>query len=353
MWNKIVWEMMTPQVMKQLLPLKEENRQMIETSRDRIRKIFTWESDRKILIIWPCSIDYEESFLEYWEFIKKINEKVKNKLEIILRFYPGKPRTIWGWKWLVYSAPWEDANMWNGIYWVRAMALRALELWFPLADEMLNPHLVEYVDDYLSYIAVWARSTENQYHREVSSGLDSPVWFKNPTSWDVSIMTNSIKAWQTESHYILWNTIRDSIWNPLSHGILRWGSVTWPNYSKKFISEYINYAESIKNPAIIIDASHDNCRIDENTKDPSLQIEIIKKVMTEIIPWLSKGDFHAEDIVKWFMVESYIYDWNQKYIDEDKVLKWKSLTDPCIWLEKTEELITSLYDLINSKWTKK
>lgn len=345
MWNQVIGEMMTPQVMKQLLPLSEDKKKIIDESRKRIEDIFSWNSDRKILIIGPCSIDYEESFFQYWEFIKKINEKVKDKIEIILRFYPGKPRTIGWWKGLVYSAPGEKANMWNGIYGVRAMAIRALELGFPLADEMLNPHLVEYVDDYLNYIAIWARSTENQYHREVASWLDVPVGFKNPTSGDIEIMTNSIKAGQTPSHYILGNTVRDSEGNNLSHGILRWWYISWPNFDKKFLEEYLNYADDIKNPWLVIDCSHDNCKIDWK-KDPSKQVEIMGKVLWNIIPELAQKWIDVNSMIKWFMVESYIYDWNQKYIDEDSVLRWKSLTDPCIWLAKTEELITRMYDLI-------
>ncbi len=318
---------------------------MVAESKDRISSILKWESDRKIVIVWPCSVDYEESFIEYGHFLKDLSEKVKDKIEIILRFYVWKPRTIGWWKGIVHSAPWEEANMWNWIFLVRSMALKALELWLPLADEMLNAPLIEYVDDYLSYIAIWARSTENQFHREVASWVDIPVWFKNPTSWNIAIMTNSIKAWQAPSHYILWNWIRDSEWNPLSHGILRWWDVTGPNYEKKFIEEYLNNSDNIDNPALIIDASHDNCRVDANTKDPLLQMEVSRKVFWEIIPHFERRLWKKQPI-KWIMLESYIHRWNQKYINEESVIKWKSLTDPCISKTDTEVLISELYEML-------
>lgn len=151
---EIVGNMMPSARMKELLPLSVKHRNLVLHSRDRIGKILSGESHRKMLIIGPCSLDSWENFAMYAEHIVRIREQVKDQIEIILRFYPGKPRTIDGWKGLVYSEPGEEADIGNGIFKIRSMALEALKFGIPLADEMLNAHLVNYVSDYLSYIAI-------------------------------------------------------------------------------------------------------------------------------------------------------------------------------------------------------
>lgn len=384
MWSRIVWELMSPEKMKELLPLSKEQRDSVIAARKRIEDILKWESDRFMLIIWPCSADYEDSYMEYWKKLKAISEEVRDKIEIVLRFYPWKPRTVWWWKWLVYSSPWNNANIWNGIYWVRAMALRVLELWLPLADEMLNAQLVDYVDDYLSYVAIWARSTENQYHREVCSWLDIPFWVKNPTSWDVGIMINSIRACQTPSHHTkvwtkeryllqkisemfnwmwpLWEAARrlnamfsktavhvvDTDWNPYAHWILRWGSSTGPNFWKDFIEKFINWSKWIQNPWLVIDCSHDNCKDSTWSKDPERQSAIAKEVVWTIIPEIKENNDGAT-LIKWLMIESYLFDWAktfEAYKEGETVLRWLSHTDPCIWWEKTEKLIKDIHSML-------
>jgi len=329
---EVVGKMMSSARMKELLPLSDEQKQLVFLSRERIGKILSGESNRKMLIIGPCSLDSWENLEAYAQHIVAIREKVKDRIEIILRFYPGKPRTVDGWKGLVYSEPGEEADIGNGIFKIRTMAREALNLGLPLADEMLNAHLVNYVSDYLSYIAIGARTTESQYHREVSSGLDIPVGFKNPTSGNVTVMANSIRAAQGTSHYVLEGLVcnspdgngnvsgpDDGPGNGWAHGILRGGDVTGPNYGAEFIEQFLeqipqtNKLKAIRNPGIIIDTSHDNCRTSSGKKDPFLQQQIIEKIYEEIIPELEKKHPHSGDIIKGFMVESYREDGNQEF----------------------------------------
>jgi 3-deoxy-7-phosphoheptulonate synthase len=300
---------------------------MVESYREQIRKILTWEDSRKILIIWPCSADFEDSLNEYAEFLAKINDEVKDRIFIIMRFYTWKPRTINWWKWMIQ----------DGIKGVREMWIKLTEKHnLPLADEMLNPHLLDYVDDIYTYLAIWARSTENQYHREVSSWLYIPVWMKNPTSWNIEIMVNSIKAWQYSHTYNGTRQVYETEWNPFCHWILRWWE-NWSNYSLEHILKAYHLMEKgIKNPSLIIDTSHDNWRIN-GVKHPENQVNILKSVMKDI-----QEKPELLDFVKWFMVESYLFDWKQdEKIEYPK--HWLSLTDPCIWLEKTKELIYTMY----------
>ncbi|MBP8016886.1 3-deoxy-7-phosphoheptulonate synthase [Candidatus Gracilibacteria bacterium] len=335
-------EMMSPELMKDILPLTSEMKNTVELSSNNIKDIISGKNNRIILIIGPCSADYIESLLTYSEFLKELRKKVKDKIEIVMRFYTGKPRTIGGWKGKMHSAPGEKSNLGNGIYECREMALKIIDNGIPIADEMLNAHMTPYVDDIFSYIAVGARSTEDQYHREVASGLDVAVGMKNPTSGNIEIMTNSVRAAQIPSHYKMRKGLYDSTGNEYTHGILRGGYVTGPNYRSKYIKEYIKNSNGIINPTLIIDASHDNC-LTNGKKDPLTQIKVIREVLTQIIPELIENGYDVKNLIKGFMVESYIFDGNQKYIDEKNIIKGKSFTDPCIGLENTEKLVMDLY----------
>ena len=341
--SKAVWEILSPERIKEEYPLSANWKICVDTSIEQTRKILKWESDKKLLIIWPCSADFEESLLKYAEFIKKMREKYKDQIEIIMRFYTWKPRTVWWWKWLSVSRPWETPNISKWLCESRAIALKLLEMWVPLADEMLHPELIKMFEDLYSYLAVWARSWENQYHREVSSWLYLPIWIKNPTSWDIDTMVNSILAWQSPSTYVLWSIIYDSIWNDMVHWILRWWRINGkniPNYSKEDLKSVIKllFKRKVQNPSIIIDTNHEN-----SDKHQEKQIEIMRDVFEYLrileSEWLNISPF------KWFMVESYIDEWRQDWPkdgDESKVIKWRSLTDPCIGLSQTEDLIGEL-----------
>lgn len=329
--TKIIWKLIQIKRLKSSYHLSKEWKKKVQKARTRLQDIISGKSPRKILIIWPCSADFEESLYKYADFLKWLKEKYSDKLEIVMRFYTGKPRTVWWWKGILHSAPDKEPNLKNGIKEARKIAINLIEKYdMSLADELLYPELSSRLWDLYSYMAVWARSSENQFHREVASGLLFPVWIKNPTSWDLKIMTNSIKASQNPSIYVLERTIYQTPWNSFTHAILRgWGN--WPNYDIKYIEETYNLLQKteIKNPSLIIDCNHDNSK-----KKYEIQIKIMKEVM--------KNLWDYKSFVKWFMVESYLFDDRQEI--SNAIKKWQSLTDPCIWLDKTEELVKELYN---------
>ena len=216
-------------------------------------------------------------------------------------------------------------------------------MWIPLADEMLHPQLIEHFSDIYSYLAVWARSTENQYHREVASGLNIPVGMKNPTSGDLGTMLNSIEAWQSPSTYTVWDSIIESTGNNMVHGILRGGNKQ-ANYDPESINQLCELIKErkgkIQNPWIIIDVSHDNCKQPNGKKDPIKQLSIIDEIYSNI------SQYNDPNIIKWFMVESYLEEGRQDYTKD--AIHWLSLTDPCIGLEKTRQLIQLIVENNNT-----
>lgn len=312
-------------------------------ARDKmIADVFLGKSDKFILIIGPCSADCTDSVMDYTYRLAKIQEQVKDKIIIIPRIYTNKPRTTGdGYKGMVHQPnPNEKPDMLKGIMAIRDLHAQVIsETGFFCADEMLYPENYSYLSDILSYVAVGARSVENQQHRLVSSGMDIPVGMKNPTSGDYSVMINSIVA-ATHSHTFIYNGWEVTTQgNPLAHAILR-GSVnkhgqSLPNYHyEDLIRLYDIYAEKdIDNMALIVDANHAN-----SNKQYLEQIRICKEVLHSCR--------HSEDIkklVKGFMIESYIEDGCQK-IGEG--VYGKSITDPCLGWEKSEKLIFDIADLL-------
>lgn len=327
---KKIWKLSQTKRLKKQISLNKYWKQKIKESRNRIQDILLWKSDRKLLIIWPCSVDFEESIFEYASFIKELKEKYSDKLEIVMRFYTGKPRTTVWWKGLSYSNPWEEVNIRKQINKCRNIAIRLIQDYdMSLADELLYPELSSKFWDLYSYMAVWARSSENQLHREVSSWLWFPIWLKNPTSWDLNIAVNSLKASLLPHEYILERNIYKTSGNPYSHIILRGWNI-WPNYKEEDLKKTSELMDKsvIKDKSIIIDCNHDNSK-----KDHLKQIEILKEVMNQ-----------KNEIIKGFMIESYLHDWKQNF--EKWCKKWLSLTDPCIWKENTKKLIEILHNNI-------
>ena len=336
--SKKIGNLLTVEEMKNKYSLSEQAIKNTQKHREELENIFIWKDDRKILVIWPCSADFEESLYEYAEFLSELQKKVEDKIKIVMRFYTWKPRTVWGWKGLQNSVPWEKPNLVTWMENSRKIAINIIEKYnLPLADELLQAQLVNYVDDIFCYFAIGARSTEDQFHREVSSGLDIPVWMKNPTSGDLQIMCNSIKAGQTPSVYAIWNEVFETTWNNLSHSVLRGGS-NWPNYNLGNIEKTLEISKKmwVKNLSLIIDCNHSN-----SGKKWEKQIKIIEEVMGAI-----KWKLEVENFVKWFMIESYLENWRQDFEDIKKVKKGLSLTDPCVGKEGTIELVDKLYDLI-------
>ena len=329
-----------PKDLKEQFPADERIVKIKQERDPEIRRIFEGKSDKLLLIIGPCSADREDAVLDYVTRLSKVQEKVKDKIMIIPRIYTNKPRTTGGgYKGLVHQPdPEKKPDMLQGIIAVRELHQKAiLESGLTCADEMLYPENHRYVSDLLSYVAIGARSVEDQQHRLTASGLDIPVGMKNPTSGTMSVMLNSIRAAQASHTFIYrgWETHTSG--NPLAHAILR-GAVnkhgeTIPNYHYEDLSLlYELYCkQDLLNKAVIVDTNHSN-----SGKKYLEQVRIANEILHS-----RRHSKDLEGFVKGLMIESYIEDGSQS---TDDAVYGKSITDPCLGWEKTEKLIYSLAD---------
>ena len=335
-------ELPSARVVKEMYPLSDESRAKKKENDARIQDILLGKSDKFILVIGPCSADRADAVLEYITRLRDVQEKVKDRIVIIPRIYTNKPRTTGaGYKGMLHQPdPDSDPDMLKGIMSIRKLHIQALEnTGFSCADEMLYPENHSYLSDVLSYVAVGARSVENQMHRLTSSGLDIPVGMKNPTGGMLSVMMNAVNAAQG-SHtfeYSGWEVVSKG--NPLAHAILRGYSHksghSAPNYHYEdliFLHEL--YEESgLKNPAVIVDTNHAN-----SAKQYDQQPRIAK----EIIHSMRLSD-DIRKLVKGLMIESYLLDGSQK---PDGGVYGQSITDPCLGWEKTEKMIFEIAELV-------
>ncbi len=332
-----------PKDIKEQFPVSPELAARREQSVTELKKIFSGESDRFILVIGPCSADNEDSVLDYISRLRTVQDKVADKIMIVPRIYTNKPRTTGdGYKGMLHQPdPNVDPDLLKGILSIRELHMRALsETGFSCADEMLYPENHRYLSDLLSYVAIGARSVEDQQHRLTASGLDIPVGMKNPTGGDITVMMNSITAAQ-HSHMFLyrgWEVKSEG--NPYAHAILR-GYVnahgqSLPNYHyEDLINLYETYQKSgLQNPAVIVDTNHAN-----SGKKYLEQIRIAKEVLHSC-----RYSKDVRSIVKGLMIESYIEDGCQK-IGKDAIYG-KSITDPCLGWEKTERLIYDMAEVL-------
>ncbi|MEE1356243.1 MAG: 3-deoxy-7-phosphoheptulonate synthase [Clostridia bacterium] len=331
-----------PKETKEKYPVSAEAVAAKEKRDIEIKKVFTGESDKMVLVIGPCSADSEEPVMEYMYRLKKLQDKVEDKLILIPRIYTNKPRTTGtGYKGMLHQPnPEGKPDLYQGILAIRELHTRVLtETGLPTADEMLYPSNHRYLSDLLSYVAVGARSTENQEHRLVASGIDIPVGMKNPTSGDISVMLNSIVAAQSEQSFIYRGWDVKTSGNPLCHAILR-GYVdnygrSMPNYHYEDLAAlYEAYAKrDLANIALIVDSNHAN-----SGKKYDEQPRICKEVLHS-----ARHNADIKKMVKGFMIESYLEDGCQK-IGEG--VFGKSITDPCLGWDKTEKLVLDIADLI-------
>ncbi len=310
---------------------------------NEIKDILSGRSDRFMLVIGPCSAENEDSVLDYIYRLRGLEDKVKDKILIVPRIYTNKPRTTGdGYKGMLHQPdPNSAPDLLRGMIAIRRMHIRAIEeTGFGCADEMLYPENHRYLSDVLTYVAVGARSVEDQQHRLTASGLDIPAGMKNPTSGDITVMMNSIMAAQ-HSHifcYRGWEV--QSMGNPYAHAILR-GYVdkhgkAHPNYHyEDLIDLYTKYEESgLQNPSVIIDTNH------SNSNKKYLEQPRIAKEILESCTYDSK----IKKLVKGLMIESYIEDGAQKISDCE--VYGKSITDPCLGWEKTERLIYDIAEML-------
>lgn len=323
-------------------PLSKELIELKQARDAEIKKVFTGESDKFLVIIGPCSADNEDSVCEYVSRLAKVNEQVKDRLILIPRIYTNKPRTTGaGYKGMLHQPdPTQEPDLYKGLVMIRKMHIRAMsESGLTAADEMLYPENRSYLDDILSYEAIGARSVENQQHRLTASGMDIPVGMKNPTSGDLSVMLNAIKAAQNPTSFIYRSYNVSTSGNPLAHCILR-GYVNsrgecHPNYHYEDMMQLLSVyrPEEFANRAVIVDTNHSN-----SNKQYKEQIRIAKEVLN--------NRRHNEDLrklVKGFMIESYLEEGNQPI--SDHMVYGRSITDPCLGWEDTRRLIDTIAEM--------
>ncbi len=329
-----------PKEVKAEFPLTERMEQVKAKRDESIKAVFEGTSDKFILVIGPCSADHSEPVLEYIKRLRGIEEQVSDKIIIIPRIYTNKPRTTGqGYKGMLHQPdPEAKPDMYKGIVAIRELHMSALRDYdFSCADEMLYPENHRYLSDLLSYVAVGARSVENQQHRLTASGIDAPVGMKNPTGGDLSVMMNSIVAAQSSHTFIYRGWEVTSEGNPYAHAILR----GYVDYAGKSVSNY-HYEDLLKvrelyeksnlvNPSVIVDTNHNN-----SGKKYLEQVRIAKDIVHS-----RNQNPDIKNLVKGLMIESYLEDGAQTAGEH---IFGKSITDPCLGWEKTERLILDIAD---------
>ncbi len=331
-----------PQEIKERYPLTAELSAIKEARDTMIADVFTGKSDKLVLVIGPCSADREDAVLEYCERLAVLQEKTADKLVLIPRVYTNKPRTTGeGYKGLLHQPdPEKHSDMLEGVIAIRRLHTNVLaNTGLSTADEMLYPDNYRYLSDLLSYVAVGARSVENQEHRLTASGIAVPVGMKNPTSGDTSVMLNSILAAQHSHTFIYRGWEVKTSGNPLTHAILR-GYVNRhgeaiPNYHFEELEHLYNAytTKGLENVALIVDTNHSN-----SAKKYMEQPRICKEVLHSC-----RHSEHIRSMVKGFMIESYLEEGTQKIGEH---IYGKSITDPCIGWGATERLVMDIADLI-------
>ncbi|MBE6622936.1 MAG: 3-deoxy-7-phosphoheptulonate synthase [Ruminococcaceae bacterium] len=327
-----------PKDVKAEFPLTERMEQVKAKRDESIKAVFEGKSDKFILVIGPCSADHSEPVLEYISRLRRIEEQVSDKIIIIPRIYTNKPRTTGqGYKGMLHQPdPEAKPDMYKGVVAIRQLHLAALRDYdFSCADEMLYPENYRYLSDLLSYVAIGARSVENQQHRLTASGIDAPVGMKNPTGGDLSVMMNSIVAAQSSHTFIYRGWEVTSQGNPYAHAILR----GYVDYAGKSASNY-HYEDLLKvrelyeksnlvNPSVIVDTNHNN-----SGKKYLEQVRISKDIVHS-----RNQNSDIKNLVKGLMIESYLEDGAQ---GTGEHIFGKSITDPCLGWEKTEKLILDI-----------
>lgn len=330
----------TPEEIKEQFPVSPELIALKKQRDAEIRDVFTGKNNKFLLIIGPCSADNEIAVCDYVTRLAKVNEKVKDKLILIPRIYTNKPRTTGeGYKGIVSQPdPEKKPDFLAGLIAMRKMQIHAMEeSGLTAADEMLYPENWPYVSDLLSYVAIGARSVEDQQHRLACSGFDVPAGMKNPTSGDLSVMLNSVYAAQHAHSFIFRGYEVKTSGNDLTHTVLRGATnkhgQNLPNYHYEDLNTLLSlYGErDLKNPACVIDTNHSN-----SNKKFEQQIRIAKEVMHSR---KLSADIHS--LVKGLMIESYIEDGCQKV---GEGIYGKSITDPCLGWASTEKLIYEIAD---------
>ncbi len=335
-------EMPTANVVQEMYPLTEEMRDRKRKNDEEIQAVFQGKSKKLLVVIGPCSADREDAVLEYMTRLRGLQEKVQDMITIVPRIYTNKPRTTGdGYKGMLHQPdPTHSPDLLRGLLSIRKLHIDALEqTGFSSADEMLYPENHRYLADCLSYVAVGARSVENQLHRLTASGLDIPVGMKNPTGGDLGVMMNSIKAAQHSHTFVYSGWEVQSAGNPMAHAILRGYSnkhgQNVPNYHYEDLRFVYDLYENsgLRNPAVIVDCNHANSG-KQYDQQPRIAREILHSMKVN-------GDIRS--LVRGLMIESYLEDGCQK---PEEGTYGRSITDPCLGWDKTEKMLLELADLM-------
>ncbi len=313
----------------------------IKQDRKEIKNIIEGRDDRLLIIVGPCSAWPEEAVRVYAEQLVELARLYKEKVKIVMRVYTQKPRTVVGWAGVALQPnPFEKPNINEGIIYVRKMMREIIELGLPIADEILFTNLFDHRSDMLSWAAIGARSSEDQEHRAFASDMPFSVGIKNPTSGDIQIGINGVMSTQSNHVFVRHNKQIISKGNKYAHFVLR-GGIKGSNYSLKYLKEvaYLYKKYNIKNPALIVDASHDNTRINDE-KDYMRQTKAVESVLQSC-----KKNRNIKKLVKGFLIESFIKEGNQSLEDTNKKnidLGGLSVTDACIGINETRALIEKI-----------
>ena len=344
---KNIRQLPTPEWIREETGLSDELKKIKKENDKQLKDIFEGKDSRFLVIVGPCSADDEDAVCDYMNRLSKVKEQVKDTLFIVPRVYTGKPRTTGtGYKGMMHQ-PNPDAapNMVEGLYAIRHLYTRVIsETGMPVADEMLYPSNLPYVSDILSYIAVGARSVENQQHRLTSSGIDCPVGMKNPMSGDLSVMFNAITAAQSPHDYIYNGFEVLTSGNKLTHAIMRGSVNKHGNHLQNYHYEDLMLAADMydefgcENPAVIVDANHSN-----SMKNHLEQPRIIRDILHSM-----KYSQRLNSLVKGVMIESYLEGGNQKAVAGEEHIYGKSITDPCLSFEDTEKLLFEMSERISA-----
>lgn len=325
----------------QQFPLSERGQRRVMQDADEVKNILSGRDQRLLVIVGPCSAWPKQAVWDYAERLVKLNEKVKNKLKLVMRVYIQKPRTTKGWLGPVNQPdPFEEADIAKGVKYTREMMVNIVELGLPIADEALFTHNAKGFLELLSWVAIGARSSEDQEHRIFASAIDCAVGIKNPTQGGVEIGVNSIVAAQYPHVAVFDGNEVQTHGNPFAHLVLRGGN-GFPNYSNNHLKEALLHLTKhrIKNPSVIVDCSHDNCIVD-GKKQPGRQGEIALEVLKNV-----KNEPHLKALVKGFMIESFLKPGSQKLDPKNPEALDKgglSITDPCLGWDETEKLLVEI-----------
>lgn len=339
---KVVKKIPSQEEIEKEIPLSSAGQSAILKNRQEVQNILAGQDNRKLIIIGPCSAWPFDAVMEYARRLAKIKDSLEKKMKIIMRVYTQKPRTTKGWNGPINQPdPDGPPDIPGGIKYTRQLMIKVIELGLPIANEAVFTHdSMKFFPELLAWMAIGARSTEDQEHRIYASAVDCPVGMKNPTSGSIEIGVNSVIAAQIAQVAVFHGYQIESSGNDYAHLVLR-GGVENSNFSAPHIlrAKELMEKNNIFNPAVIIDASHDNCRVN-GKKEPSQQVAVIKEVLQEI-----KNNHEIKQLVKGFMLESFIKGGAQA-VDPQKPdsidRAGLSVTDPCLSWEETEDLLAYL-----------